>query len=155
MLKIIADHPQYGREIVERTLDPAAAEYLKNEYKIAFGPEWTITVKATKGQRSAEKVQQLRAEGKTLPEISEAMGLSVNAINQLSNKLREAGLTDKRDPGKPLDPEVQAKYEQIAQLRESGVGPTEIAKRLGLNLNTVRATVYKLRVSGRLPRLAD
>lgn len=152
MLKIIATHPRYGRQLVDRTADRADAEYLQREYQLAFGREWTVAILPTQGHKSLERVRQLRDEGKTLPEIAVITGLRVSSVNVICRHLREHRLTDRRAAGKPHDPAVLDRNEQIAQLRESGVGPTEIARQMNLNFNTVRAIVHQLRRSGRLPR---
>lgn len=147
MLRIIADSI-YGREIVDRTFVRSEAEYLRNEYALAFGCDWTLTVQATRGQEFIDRIIELRQQGKTAGEICTATGLDRNAVNHYCALLAEHGIIAKRLPG--MKEILVDRNDKIIELRRSGAKDFEIAAAMGMELLNVRSTLYRLRKQGRL-----
>ncbi len=142
-----------GRDVLDREETREAAERSVAEHRMALGEDWTVYLIPSQGEERYEQVIQLSAQGLTIAEISKRTGLKYGTIQAMRVRLIGAGRVQKRSAGQRQDPAVLARNEQIAVMRETGKGPIDIARELGMKHFTVRSIINKLRLSGRLPRL--
>lgn len=153
MYKIKGQLGKRQPETIDRATTAESAEYLRGEYRLAFGPKWKIWVMESKEQKNLDVIKLLREAGKTNSEIAASLKLKTGTVNMLARKLVNQGLVARRKPGQVKKITIAKRNEQIAKMVEDGKQPKEIAVELKLRHQTVRCIVHNMRASGRLPRV--
>lgn len=126
-----------GRTPAERllragfTIDEVAARFMQSPRRIAN----LFTVDAF----GLLKAEPLIREGKlSYPQIAEATGLSRHTIGNFAKIIGANGRRVNQGNNTFIQNQTpEGKRQQVRELAEAGLGPTEIGKRLGMNKSTV------------------
>ena len=93
------------------------------------------------GRTLQERVLAI-ADGRSIAEIAERLGISQQSVRSAIKALRRAGHTIRTVRG------GRTRQEQVLALVEEGMTPAEMAKALGVTPNAVRCALFELRRQG-------
>jgi transposase len=100
----------------------------------------------------AHKIVALHNEGKPRAEIKQALGVSDNQIVYVLKHAREAGIhVERRSSGRPSDPKIVARREEVARRYKAGESGPSIARGMGIQVETVYASLRALGIERRKP----
>lgn len=100
-------------------------------------------------QERRDRVAQMWRDGMQAPDIAEELGESRWTVSMDLLYLRRSGEDiPRRKAGTFTDPKVDARKEQVAELRRQGYSGQEIADRLRVSLSKVRTDIRWLRADG-------
>lgn len=146
MLKIKGTYR--GRtETIDRFYSQDEADRCLVEYRLAFGPDWTLWL-VGRNSPVREKIIALRLAGRTNGQIATELQTNRFSVDSYTSKLQQEGVIPKRTAGTRPKPLVSERNQKIIALVKAGKGPKEVSIELGIDYYTARSAVHRLRRRG-------